>query len=120
MTGCRVNDRLTRVLASFPTAFYGPAMPRPPLPIPLTAFAVRVADIGDAWLELRCCAGVTLVPIRTLGDQAATLGAILTRLRCRSCRQSPRSVALVGRADQDAAQQTGTPTGWQVELTGRG
>jgi hypothetical protein len=95
-------------------------MSRPPLPIPLTAFAVKMTDIDGAWLELRCCAGVTLVPVRTLGDQAATLGAILTRLRCRSCRRSPWSVALVGRADQDAAQQTGAPAGWRVELTGPG
>lgn len=94
-------------------------MPRAPLPIPLTAVAVRVADMPGAWLELRCCSGLSLIPLRTVGRPTSSLGAILTRLRCRTCRQSPQAVALVGRAAQDAAPHTGGWSGWRVELIPR-
>ena len=107
----------TRVLALFRLHAYTSPMPRPPLPIPLAAFGVRVADISNAWLELACCNGTTLLPIRTLGRQDATVGAILTKLRCRTCHQSPQSVSLIGKPHQGTVGITGGWSGWRVDLT---
>ena len=93
-------------------------MPRPPLPIPLAAFGVRVADVANAWLELACCNGTTLLPLRTLGRPEATVGAVLTKLRCKTCQQSPRSVALIGKPHQGTVELTGGWSGWRIDLAG--
>jgi hypothetical protein len=52
------------------------------------------------------------------GGEVRTLGGLLTRLRCRQCRMSPRTVSLVSRAYQAAASQTGAWAGRRVQLCG--
>jgi hypothetical protein len=78
-------------------------LPRPRLPL-----VARASDLAPWWLELRCCKGITYLPLRLLAEGGrgdAVLQDLLPRLRCRVCGDEPATVALV----ESAATR---PAGW--------
>ena len=75
----------------------------------------RLADWPDCRLELHCCRGATVYPVRLLmtGYPGLTFGQLLARLRCKRCRGSPAPVYLcAGRREHNH----GAPPDWAIEL----
>jgi len=75
----------------------------------------HLSDWPACRLELTCCAGQTVVPLRVLtshyGDP--TFAEILRRLRCRRCRRPPAPVYLcAGHREHN----NGAAPDWAVEL----
>ena len=73
--------------------------------------------MGEAWLALTCCKGMTYVPIKLLAGAAhpkARLRDVLPRLRCNTCRDRPAEVALI--ENPSALGQGGPPMGWVIRL----
>ena len=75
----------------------------------------RLSDWPDCRLEVRCCKGVVIYPVRLIAEQHGdrTFAAVLARLRCSRCGSRPAPVYLCaghrsfcGGADPD----------WAVEL----
>jgi hypothetical protein len=75
----------------------------------------RLSDWPACSLELQCCKGATLYPVRLLrqghGDQ--TFWEILRRLRCKSCKRPPAPVYLCAGHRQ---HNHGAPPDWAIEL----
>jgi hypothetical protein len=81
--------------------------------------AARLADLTDAWLEVRCCRGVVFLPLRQLAIDhggGRSMRDVVVRLRCRHCRAHPALVALVGDPGGSAPGRAGAPPGWRVVL----
>jgi hypothetical protein len=75
----------------------------------------RLSDWPDCRLELHCCRGATIYPVRLLakdrGDR--TFAEILPRLRCRRCKGTPAPVYLcAGHRERNL----GSPADWAIEL----
>ncbi len=89
--------------------------PEPPFDRSL-ALACHVRTFSTRWLELRCCDGVTLLPLRQLGtDERRTLADVVLRLRCRACGGGPASVALV-ESPLKPPDGYGAPKRWRLSL----
>ena len=77
--------------------------------------AQLLSDWPDCQLELHCCAGTTIYPVRLLaarhGDR--TFADLLTRLRCKRCRRPPEQVWLCAGHRQF---NHGAPPDWAIEL----
>jgi hypothetical protein len=78
--------------------------------------AARLADLTDSWLEVRCCRGVTFLPLRRLAMDHGGRRDVVARLRCHHCRAHPALVALVGDPAGSAPGRAGAPPGWRVVL----
>jgi hypothetical protein len=81
--------------------------------------AARLADLTDAWLEVRCCRGVAFLPLRQLAMDhggARRVREVVAHLRCGHCRAHPALVALVGDPAGSAPGRAGAPPGWRVVL----
>jgi hypothetical protein len=80
----------------------------------------HLADLDDCWLELHCCAGVTLLPVRLIrqrrGDDER-LAEILPRLACKLCKSPPRRAWLNETPHRVAGK--GPEPGWAVQLIPR-
>jgi len=77
--------------------------------------AHRLSDWPDCRLELHCCQGATIFPLRLLaadrGDR--TFAEILPRLRCKHCKRPPAPVYLcAGHREHNH----GAPADWAIEL----
>jgi hypothetical protein len=72
----------------------------------------RLLDWPDCRLELQCCKGTVLAPVRLLATQHGnvTFGHLLSRLRCGRCRRKPRAVYLCA-GPRRAAARLGDRTG---------
>ena len=96
-----------------------PADPTPPFDRNL-ALACHVRTVRQCWLELRCCDGTTLLPLRDMGaDDRRTLADVLVRLRCRMCRGRPTEVTLLESPQQPPAAYGGRPP-WRLMLIDAG
>ena len=76
-----------------------------------------LADLSGTWLEIRCCKGVTYLPLRQLAPskpENARLREVLARLRCSKCRSRPSMLVLV--EDPAGGGQGGPPPGWRITL----
>lgn len=75
----------------------------------------RLSDWPACRLELNCCRGQTIVPLRLLATQYGdpTFAEILRRLRCSRCRGSPAPVYLCAGPRQ---HNHGAPADWAIEL----
>jgi len=85
---------------------------------PTFALNAPLADLGGTWLALRCCKGLTYVPVNLLAGAAhpeARLRDVLGRMRCKACHDRPASIALI---ENPAATGNGGPRqGWVLLLT---
>jgi Uma2 family endonuclease len=79
----------------------------------------RLLDWSDCRLELQCCKGTVLAPVRLLATQHGnlTFGHLLSRLRCGKCRGQPRAVFLCAGQRQTTG---GPPPDWAIELVSPG
>ncbi len=74
--------------------------------------------MGEAWLSLTCCKGVTHVPVKLLrgaAHPAARLRDVLPRLRCSVCHDRPAEMALI--ESPAAISNDGPPRGWVISLS---
>jgi hypothetical protein len=79
----------------------------------------RLLDWPGCRLELQCCKGTVLAPVRLLATQHgnATFAHILNRLRCGKCGGKPAAVYLCA----GQRQATGGPApDWAIELVSPG
>jgi hypothetical protein len=80
--------------------------------------AHHLSDWPECRLELNCCRGQIVIPVRLLmrehGDQ--TFAAVLARLRCQRCKGSPAPVYLCAGGREHAG---GAPADWAIELVPR-
>jgi len=76
----------------------------------------RLLEWPDCRLELQCCKGTVLVPVRLLATQFrdATFGQVLPRLRCDRCGKKPAEIYLCA---GHRRHQGGAPADWAIELT---
>ena len=82
------------------------------------ALNATIEDLDGTWLEIRCCRGVTYVPIGSLAVRRrhlATLGEVLPRLRCSACHGPPHGLALVENP-AGLSGVGGPPPGWVIKL----
>jgi hypothetical protein len=82
---------------------------------PAFRLAHQLSDWLDCSLELHCCQGTTILPLRLLamkrGDK--TFAEILPRLRCKRCNRPPAPVYLcAGHREHNH----GAPADWAIEL----
>ena len=75
----------------------------------------RLSDWPDCSLELCCCKGTTVYPVRLLASQHGnpTFEQLLVRLRCKRCRGKPAPVYLCAGNRQHSG---GAAADWAVEL----
>jgi hypothetical protein len=75
----------------------------------------RLSDWPDCRLELHCCRGQSVIPVRLLirdhGDR--TFAQVLAKLRCKQCRKPPAPVYLCAGHREHT---TGAPPDWAIEL----
>jgi hypothetical protein len=75
----------------------------------------RLSEWPDCRLELNCCRGAIVLPVRLLaqdrGDQ--TFAAIVARLRCSKCGRPPAPVYLCAGHRE---HHHGAPADWAIEL----
>jgi hypothetical protein len=75
----------------------------------------RLSDWPDCRLELHCCRGQSVFPVRLLlrdhGDR--TFAQVLAKLRCRQCGKPPAPVYLCAGHRQ---HNMGAPPDWAIEL----
>jgi hypothetical protein len=75
----------------------------------------RLSDWPECQLELHCCRGMTLYPVRLMIEQRGdvSFGELLPRLRCKKCRRPPAPVYLcAGHREHNH----GAPPDWAIEL----
>ncbi len=85
---------------------------------PTFAFNTPLADLSGTWLELRCCQGVTYVPVKLLSGAAhpqTRLRDVLGRMRCKVCHDRPARAALV--ENPAASGNGGRRLGWVRPLS---
>ncbi len=77
--------------------------------------AHRLSEWPDCSLELRCCKGVVLYPVRLLATKGGnrTFEAVLARLRCHRCGGRPAPVYLCAGHRQHVG---GAAPDWAIEL----
>lgn len=78
----------------------------------------KLSDWPDCSLEIQCCQGATIVPVRLLatnhGDRL--FADMLAKLRCSRCRGRPAPVYLcAGHREHN----DGSPAGWSIEIVPR-
>lgn len=80
--------------------------------------SARLSDLDGTWLELHCCGGATLLPVRLIlqrrGDRERLAG-ILPRLSCKLCKGPPVR-AWLNETPSRTACCNGAPPGWSVQL----
>jgi hypothetical protein len=77
--------------------------------------AHRLSDWPDCKLELSCCRGKTVYPLRLLTQRHGnrSFAEILARLRCGKCKRPPAPVYLcAGHREHNH----GAPADWAIEL----
>lgn len=76
----------------------------------------RLSDHIGRWLEVTCCKGIVMYPLRlmTLRHGDATIGQVVDRLRCKKCKGPPKSVIL--HENHQTVDYGGSKAGWAVRL----
>jgi hypothetical protein len=77
--------------------------------------AHHLSDWPKCQLELHCCRGTTLLPVRLLMQRCGDVSfeEVLTRLRCQKCKSPPSPVYLcAGHREHNS----GAPPDWAIEL----
>ena len=77
--------------------------------------AHHLSDWPDCNLELHCCQGTTILPLRLLATKRGdrSFAEILPRLRCKRCNRPPAPVYLcAGHREHN----NGAPADWAIEL----
>jgi hypothetical protein len=79
----------------------------------------RLSDWPGCFLELQCCKGVTLMPVRLLLSQHGdrTFKTVIKQLRCDRCGKSPAPIYLCA-SHVRRAKGMGAMADWAVELVG--
>jgi hypothetical protein len=75
----------------------------------------HLSDWPGCLLELNCCRGMTVMPVRLLMQQwgDVSFAELLPRLRCRKCKRPPAPVYLcAGHREHNS----GAPPDWAIEL----
>ena len=77
----------------------------------------RLLDWPDCFLELHCCKGKTLYPVRLLAERSGnlTIAELLARLRCEKCRRKMRGPVYLCAGHQREFQGGAVPD-WSLEL----
>jgi hypothetical protein len=81
---------------------------------------LRLADLADWWLELRCCCGTIYLPLKMLAGPAAAdfpaarYTAAVTGAR--GCGKRPTNLAMVEDSTDRAPGRPGDPGSWRIEL----
>jgi hypothetical protein len=75
----------------------------------------HLSDWPDCRLELNCCRGQVVIPVRLLIRQhgSPTFATILARLRCQRCKGTPAPVFLCAGGREHTG---GAPPDWAIEL----
>jgi hypothetical protein len=101
-------------IVPYPFARYPPAVHPPPF-----RRQQRLSDWSDCRLELHCCRGQSVIPVRLLirdhGDR--TFIEVLAKLRCRQCRKPPGAIELVPAPYPEGRNQTSSISGGSARLT---
>ena len=82
---------------------------------PSFLLAHRLLDWPEWSLEVRCCKGIVLYPVRLLAEKHGnrTFKNVLRGLRCRRCGRKPAPVFLCA---GHRLHSGGAPPDWAVEL----
>ena len=78
---------------------------------------VGISLLDGYWLELECCAGTTLLPVRLVIERQGgrrTLRHVLDRLKCQRCGGPPRRAWL--NETHSRVFHHGAEPGWSVRL----
>lgn len=76
-----------------------------------------VDDLNGYWLELHCCGGTTILPVRLIVKRQGgrhRLGDVLDRMKCQLCRGGPVRAYL--NETPNRTPNHGAPPGWSVQL----
>jgi hypothetical protein len=78
----------------------------------------HLSDWSECRLELNCCRGQVIIPVRLLIRQHGdpTFATILARLRCQPCKGAPAPVFLCAGGREHTG---GAPPDWAIELVPR-
>jgi hypothetical protein len=84
---------------------------------PSFSFEQRLSDWPACFLEITCCKGIILMPVRLLLRQHGdlTFNDLLQRLRCEKCGNHPAPVYLCA-SHFRRGNSLGTMADWAVEL----
>ena len=77
-----------------------------PSPAPTNPLSMKLRDLGEAWLSLRCTSRTTQIPMKMMAESYGThrsLGEILPKLRCRQCGQAPERIELTDDPTRNAS-----------------
>jgi hypothetical protein len=79
----------------------------------------RLSDWPGCFLEIQCCKGVTLLPVRLLLSQHGdrTFKTLIKQLRCDRCGKNPAPVYLCASHFRRASGM-GAMADWAIELVG--
>jgi hypothetical protein len=77
----------------------------------------HLLDWPDCFLELHCCKGKTVYPVRMLAERSGnlTFAELLARLRCEKCRSKMRGPVYLCAGHQREFQGGSAPD-WSLEL----
>jgi hypothetical protein len=80
------------------------------------ALALSLSALVGCWLDIRCCKGAMIYPVRLMASRYGDkpLSDVLGRLRCSACGHAPALVWLCETANREPCG--GAPPGWSVEL----
>jgi hypothetical protein len=80
----------------------------------------RLLDWPECFLEVSCCKGRTLYPIKLLADRRGnpTFEEVLARLRCSTCGCNPRGPVYLC-AGHAREFNSGGPPDWSIQILPR-
>ena len=78
----------------------------------------RLSDWPDCHLEVRCCKGTTIYPLRLLAERHGnrTFADLLARLRCSRCGGRPAPIYLCAGQHRAGDGTIGITPDWAIEL----
>lgn len=88
------------------------------------ALAATPSALQGFWLEVKCCGGSVMLPLRQMAREPrrarSPLADIVLKLRCKRCRRRPVTVALFSDPKGRSPQLVEYPSGWRILLWERG
>jgi hypothetical protein len=89
-------------------------------PAPTNPLSMRLRELGEAWLGLRCTSRSTQIPMKMMAESYGTrrsLGEVLPKLRCRQCGQAPESIELTDDPTRNASGKVRNTEAWAIDLS---
>jgi hypothetical protein len=89
-------------------------------PAPTNPLSMKLRDLGDAWLSLKCTSRTTQIPMKAMAEHHGTdrrLGEILPKLRCRQCGRAPESIEFTDDPTRDAPGKARNTEAWAIDLS---